>query len=163
MPTDEKTCKTESAVILFHSLVGYNKSLVFLDWSSKGVTPVFVLALSATVVVVAYIYSLSTKRLLLLITIYYLITNRLIINSSLWTCSHLMAIRSQNKNTGFLMILALLCRFNVPKYSSIIISLNFHISMQLISETGLFHNFYKLSFTGIDKNTEMICILCRPT
>ena len=32
--------------------------------------------------------------------------------------------------------------------------------MQLISESGLFHNFYELSFTGIDQNKEMICILC---
>ena len=31
-------------------------------------------------------------------------------NSSLWTCSHRMAIlKSQNKNTDFLMILARLC------------------------------------------------------
>ena len=36
-------------------------------------------------------------------------------NSSLWTCSHLMAIlRSQNENTNFFMILAWLCRFNYP-------------------------------------------------
>ena len=26
--------------------------------------------------------------------------------------------------------------------------------MQLISEAGLFYNFYELSFTGIDKNKE---------
>ena len=32
-----------------------NKSLVFLDWSSKGVTLVFVLALLTTVVVAAYV------------------------------------------------------------------------------------------------------------
>ena len=89
-------------------------------------------------------------------------------NSSLWTCSHLMAIlRSQNKNTDFFMILASLCRFNVPNYRSIIIVnitfLDFHISMQLISETRLFHNFYELSFTGIDQNKEMLCILCTCT
>ena len=33
-------------------------------------------------------------------------------NASLWTCSDLIAtLRSQNKNTEFLMILAGLCRF----------------------------------------------------
>ena len=52
----------------------------------------------------------------------------------------------------------------VPNYGSIIIVnitfLDFHISMQLISETGLFHNFYELKFTGIDQNKKMICILC---
>ena len=32
--------------------------------------------------------------------------------------------------------------------------------MQLISETGLFSNFYELLFSGIDQNKEMICILC---
>ena len=40
------------------------------------------------------------------------------------------------------MILAWLCRFNVPNYSSIIIVnitfVAFHISMQLISETVFF-------------------------
>ena len=50
------------------------------------------------------------------------------------------------------MILAWLCR----SYQNIIF-LDFHISMQLISETGLFHNFYELQFTGIDQNKEMIC------
>ena len=54
------------------------------------------------------------------------------------------------------MILARLCRFNVPNYSSIIIVnitfVEFHISMQLISDTGLFHDFYELSFTGIYQN-----------
>ena len=43
------------------------------------------------------------------------------------------------------MILAWLCRFNIPNYSSniivIITFLDFHISMQLTSETGLFYNF----------------------
>ena len=35
-----------------------------------------------------------------------------------------------------------------------------HISMQSNSETDLFHNFYELSFTGIDQDKEMICIIC---
>ena len=73
-------------------------------------------------------------------------------------------LRSQNKNTNFIMISARLYRFNVPNYSSVIIVnitlLDFHISMQLISESCLFHNFYELSFTGIDQIKEMICILC---
>ena len=62
------------------------------------------------------------------------------------------------------MVLARLCRFDVPNYSSIIIVnitfVEFHISMQLISNTGLFHDFYELSFTGIYQNKEVICMLC---
>ena len=54
------------------------------------------------------------------------------------------------------MILARLYRFNLPNYSSITIVnitfVEFHISMQLISDTGLFHDFYELSFTGIYQN-----------
>ena len=77
-------------------------------------------------------------------------------NSGLLACSHRMAIlRSQNKNTDFTMISARLYRFNVPNYSSIIIVnitlLDFHISMQLISETCLFHNFFELSFQELIK------------
>ena len=55
--------KTKSAVILL-------QSLVFLDWSSKGVTPVSVLALSATAVVIAYVAKYFYKKVV--ITIYYL-------------------------------------------------------------------------------------------
>ena len=43
-------------------------------------------------------------------------------NSSPWTCSYLMALlRSQNKNTDVLIILALLCRFE--QYNTIYLSI----------------------------------------
>ena len=58
------------------------------------------------------------------------------------------------------MILVWLCRFNVPNYCLIIIVnitfLDFHISIQLFSETSFFHKFYELSFIGIDQTIELI-------
>ena len=42
-------------------------------------------------------------------------------HSSIWTCSHIIVIlRSQHKNTDFLMILARLCRFNFILYYHVI-------------------------------------------
>ena len=61
---------------------------------------------------------------------------------AIWTCSHYMAIlKSQNKNTDLLMILALLCRFNYIAHKN-------HIKNKTHSQS--FHN---RLFTDIHSET----------
>ena len=74
MPIGEQTCiYLKPNLLLLYFIRLENKSLVFLDWSSKGVTPVFVLDLLATVVVVAYVAKCFYKKVV--ITNYYLLFN----------------------------------------------------------------------------------------
>ena len=70
------------------------------------------------------------------------------IKSNIWKYAHVYLYKDSSRLTYYL------------SYNSLLIVkitfLEFHISLELISETGLFHNFYEHLFTGIDKNKEIM-------